>query len=112
MTHTQKIFKQTFLFSSTRVYLTIMYHLLLFSPLSLLRRMNVVTTISKRVITMLVASAAISNIKDEVSNENAISLCKGKTKVAGNGKSNAQGMNEFAETGTFEKLGEKQAAHA
>mmetsp|Transcript_6830 Transcript_6830/g.7787 ORF Transcript_6830/g.7787 Transcript_6830/m.7787 type:complete len:476 (+) Transcript_6830:120-1547(+) len=62
--------------------------------------------------TYIKASAAISNLKDEITEENAMSFCKGKTKVAGIGKATAQRMKEFTETGTFEKLEEKRAAHA
>lgn len=51
-------------------------------------------------------------MKQAVTAENAMSFSKGKTKVAGIGKSSAEKMKEFMETGTMEKLEEKRAANA
>lgn len=56
-------------------------------------------------------AAAIQKIPDEVTAENAISFSKGKTKVPGIGKSSAEKMKEFVETGTMEKLEELRAVH-
>jgi DNA polymerase/3'-5' exonuclease PolX len=44
--------------------------------------------------------------------DNAMSLSKGKNKVAGIGKGGAEKMKEFLETGSVAKLEEKRAANA
>jgi DNA polymerase/3'-5' exonuclease PolX len=48
----------------------------------------------------------------EVTEDNAMSFSKGKTKLPGIGKGSATKMLEFVRTGTFEKLEEKRKAHA
>lgn len=62
--------------------------------------------------TYVKAIATLSNLEEEVTKDNAMSFSKGKTKLAGIGKSTAQKMLEFVTTGTFVKLEEKRAAHA
>ena len=57
-------------------------------------------------------TAAIKEMKVEITAENAMSFSKGKTKVAGIGKSSAEKMKEFCATGSIEKLEEKRAANA
>eukprot|EP00934_Nitzschia_sp_Nitz4_P003434 Nitzschia sp. Nitz4//scaffold29_size155292//65550//67145//NITZ4_002656-RA/size155292-processed-gene-0.45-mRNA-1//-1//CDS//3329546442//3424//frame0 len=54
----------------------------------------------------------IKGMEMEITAENAMSLCKGKTKVPGIGMSSAAKMKEFLSTGTMEKLEEKRAANA
>jgi hypothetical protein len=58
------------------------------------------------------AVAAIKALDFEVTEENAMSLSKGKTKVANIGKASAEKMKEFLETGYMAKLEEKRAANA
>ena len=53
----------------------------------------------------------LKDLKAEVTADNAMSLCKGKTKIPGIGKSSAEKMKEFMETGTIAKLEEKRALH-
>jgi DNA polymerase/3'-5' exonuclease PolX len=48
----------------------------------------------------------------EITAANAMGLSKGKTKVANIGKSSAEKMKEFCETGTMTKLVEKRADNA
>jgi len=55
---------------------------------------------------------ALTNLKEEVTEDNAMSFCKGKTKIPGIGKGSASKMLEFVQTGTFAKLEEKRSAHA
>lgn len=55
---------------------------------------------------------AIKGLDFEVTEDNAMSLSKGKTKVACIGKASAEKMKEFLETGTMAKLEEKRAANA
>jgi len=55
------------------------------------------------------ATNAIKDLDFEVTAENAMSLSKGKTKVRNIGKSSAEKMKEFCETGTMTKLEEKRA---
>jgi len=52
---------------------------------------------------------AIQSMKFAVTEDNAMSLCKGKTKVEGIGKASAEKMLEFCQTGTIQKLEEKRA---
>ncbi len=52
------------------------------------------------------------NLKEEVTETNAMGFSKGKTKLPNIGKSSAEKMLEFVTTGTFAKLEEKRAAHA
>lgn len=56
--------------------------------------------------------AALKSMPSEVTTKNVMGLSKGKTKVAGIGKSSAEKMKEFLETGTMTKLEEKRAVHA
>ena len=58
------------------------------------------------------AVATLTDLGEEVTEENAISFSKGKTKLPAIGKATAQRMLEFAQTGTFAKLEEKRLAHA
>lgn len=58
------------------------------------------------------AIATLTELKEEVTEDNAMSFSKGKTKLPGIGKSTAQKMLEFVQTGTFAKLEEKRQAHA
>lgn len=51
---------------------------------------------------------AIQNLGYAVTVENAMGLSKGKTKVAGIGKSSAEKMLEFLSTGKIQKLEEKR----
>lgn len=55
---------------------------------------------------------AIQELDYEVTADNAIAMSKGKTKVHGVGKSSAEKIKEFCETGTIQKLEEKRADHA
>uniref|UniRef100_A0A7S3L535 PARP-type domain-containing protein n=1 Tax=Amphora coffeiformis TaxID=265554 RepID=A0A7S3L535_9STRA len=58
-------------------------------------------------------SKAVMGLKDvdyEITSENAMSMCKGKTKVDGVGKGTAEKVTEFLKTGKIEKLEEKRAA--
>jgi len=55
------------------------------------------------------AAQAINNIEHEITTENAMSLCKGKTKVANIGKGTAEKIHEFLSTGKLEKLEEMRA---
>lgn len=55
---------------------------------------------------------AIKEMEEEITADNAMSFSRGKTKVAGIGKSSAEKMKEFMQTGTIQKLEEKRAAHA
>ena len=57
-------------------------------------------------------SSAIKDMTVEITADNAMGFSKGKTKVPGIGKSSAEKMKEFCETGTLEKLEEKRAANA
>ena len=57
-------------------------------------------------------AATIKNLPFEITEDNAMGLSKGKTKVAGIGKSSAEKMKEFLSTGSMQKLEEKRAAHA
>ena len=52
------------------------------------------------------------NLEEEVTEDNALSFSKGKTKLPGIGASTAKKMLEFCQTGTFAKLEEKRQAHA
>ena len=58
------------------------------------------------------AVATLTDLKEEVTEDNAMSFSKGKTKLPAIGKATAQKMLEFAQTGTFTKLEEKRLAHA
>jgi len=58
------------------------------------------------------AVAALTDLDFELTADNAMSLCKGKTKVPGVGKKTAEKIKEFYETGTIEKLEEKRADNA
>jgi len=55
---------------------------------------------------------AIKNLDFEVTTANVMAMSKGKTKVAGIGKSSAEKIKEFLETGKITKLEEKRAAQA
>ena len=55
---------------------------------------------------------AIKGLKFEVTASNALSLSKGKTKVANIGKSSAEKMREFLSTGKIEKLEELRSGAA
>ena len=55
---------------------------------------------------------ALKDLDYEVTADNALSLGKGKNKVAGIGGSSSKKMKEFLTTGTMEKLEEKRAAKA
>lgn len=55
---------------------------------------------------------ALKDLEAEVTAANAMSFSKGKTKIAGVGKSSAEKMKEFLETGTIQKLEEKRALHS
>jgi DNA polymerase/3'-5' exonuclease PolX len=57
-------------------------------------------------------SNALKDLEFEVTADNAMSLSKGKTKIPGVGKSSAEKMKEFMETGTMQKLEEKRADNA
>jgi len=57
------------------------------------------------------AIATLTELKEEITEDNAISFSKGKTKLPGIGKATAQKMLEFVQTGTFAKLEEKREAH-
>jgi DNA polymerase/3'-5' exonuclease PolX len=52
---------------------------------------------------------ALSELKFEITKDNALGLHKGKTKVANIGKSSAEKIHEFITTGTIQKLEEKRA---
>lgn len=54
------------------------------------------------------ASTAIKEMPFEVTIENAMSLTKGKSKVANIGKKSGEYMKEFCETGKIQKLEEKR----
>jgi DNA polymerase/3'-5' exonuclease PolX len=54
----------------------------------------------------------ISDFDFAITEENALGLGKGKTKIAGVGKASAEKMLEFCQTGTMQKLEEKRANHA
>eukprot|EP00816_Leptocylindrus_hargravesii_P012345 CAMPEP_0196808632 /NCGR_PEP_ID=MMETSP1362-20130617/8618_1 /TAXON_ID=163516 /ORGANISM="Leptocylindrus danicus, Strain CCMP1856" /LENGTH=480 /DNA_ID=CAMNT_0042183041 /DNA_START=16 /DNA_END=1458 /DNA_ORIENTATION=+ len=56
--------------------------------------------------------AAIKDLEFEITEGNAKSLHKGKTKVPGVGKGSADKMYEFVTTGTIQKLEEKRAETA
>lgn len=58
------------------------------------------------------AIATLTTLEEEVTEDNAMSFSKGKTKLPGIGKGTAEKMLEFCRTGTFAKLEEKRAAHA
>jgi len=60
-------------------------------------------------ITYKKVAETIKNLSFEITENNAKGLGKGKTKVAGVGKSSADKMYEFVTTGTMEKLEEKRA---
>jgi len=62
--------------------------------------------------TYVKAIAALTELEEEVTVDNAMSFSKNKTKLPGIGKKSAEKMLEFVTTGTFEKLEEKRAAHA
>lgn len=51
---------------------------------------------------------ALSELTYEITEDNALGLGKGKTKVANIGKSSAEKIKEFMETGTMQKLEEKR----
>lgn len=53
----------------------------------------------------------LKDLKAEVTAGNAMSFCKGKTKIPGIGKGSAEKMQEFMETGSIAKLEEKRALH-
>lgn len=55
---------------------------------------------------------AIQGLDYEVTADNAMAMSKGKTKVEGVGKSSAEKIKEFCETGKIQKLEEKRANHA
>ena len=55
---------------------------------------------------------AIKGLTHEITAENAMGLSKGKTKVANIGKSSAEKIKEFLETGQIAKLEEKRAANS
>eukprot|EP00536_Pseudo-nitzschia_multiseries_P010481 jgi/Psemu1/289111/fgenesh1_pg.321_\ len=57
------------------------------------------------------AIATLTELEDEVTEDNALSFSKGKTKLPGIGKATAEKMKEFCLTGTFAKLEEKREAH-
>ena len=63
---------------------------------------NAGTTYSKAVL-------ALQEINFVITEENAMSLGKGKTKVPGIGKSTCEKIFEFCQKGTFDKLEEKRA---
>lgn len=54
----------------------------------------------------------LTNLKEEVTESNAMSFSKGKTKLPNIGKGSAEKMLEFVTTGTFAKLEEKRALYA
>ncbi len=54
---------------------------------------------------------ALKDLKAEVTANNAMSFSKGKTKIPGIGKSSAEKMKEFMESGCIAKLEEKRALH-
>ncbi|GKY90964.1 hypothetical protein MPSEU_000069200 [Mayamaea pseudoterrestris] len=56
------------------------------------------------------AAEAIRDVDYEITEDNAMGLSKGKTKVPGIGKKNAEHIVEFLKTGTMEKLEKKRAA--
>lgn len=58
------------------------------------------------------AITTLTQLEEEVTEDNALSFSKGKTKLPGIGKATAQKMLEFVKTGTFTKLEEKRLAHA
>jgi len=58
------------------------------------------------------ATTTLTQLEEEVTEDNAMSFSKGKSKLVGIGKATAQKMQEFCRTGTFAKLEEKRAAHA
>mmetsp|Transcript_5442 Transcript_5442/g.11223 ORF Transcript_5442/g.11223 Transcript_5442/m.11223 type:complete len:351 (+) Transcript_5442:445-1497(+) len=58
------------------------------------------------------AIATLTTLEEAVTEANAMSFSKGKTKLPGIGKGTAEKMLEFVKTGTFAKLEEKRAAHA
>merc|ERR1712228_905274 len=53
-------------------------------------------------------AAAIKDLTFQVTKDNAMGLCKGKTKVPGIGKGSAEKMLEFVTTGKSMKLEEKR----
>jgi DNA polymerase/3'-5' exonuclease PolX len=55
---------------------------------------------------------AIKGLELEITAENAMSLSKGKTKIPSIGKTSAERMKEYMETGTMQKLEEKRAGNA
>jgi hypothetical protein len=56
-------------------------------------------------------ASALSRLTFAVTQENAMGLGKGKTKVANIGAKSAEKIHEFVSTGRIEKLDEKRAAH-
>jgi len=58
------------------------------------------------------AIATLTELEEAVTEDNALSFSKGKTKLVGIGKATSQKMLEFVRTGTFAKLEEKREAHA
>uniref|UniRef100_A0A7S4EJ79 PARP-type domain-containing protein n=1 Tax=Pseudo-nitzschia australis TaxID=44445 RepID=A0A7S4EJ79_9STRA len=57
------------------------------------------------------AIATLTGLEEEITEKNALSFSKGKTKLPGIGKGTAEKMKEFCRTGTFKKLEEKREAH-
>ncbi|VEU43036.1 unnamed protein product [Pseudo-nitzschia multistriata] len=57
------------------------------------------------------AIATLTELEEAVTEDNALSFSKGKTKLPGIGKATAEKMREFCQTGTFAKLEEKREAH-
>jgi len=53
--------------------------------------------------------AALGNVDFEITEENAMGLGKGKTKIEGIGKGSAEKIYEYVTTGTMAKLEEKRA---
>ena len=58
------------------------------------------------------AISTLTELEEAVTEDNALSFSKGKTKLVGIGKATSQKMLEFVKTGTFTKLEEKRLAHA
>mmetsp|Transcript_34957 Transcript_34957/g.84593 ORF Transcript_34957/g.84593 Transcript_34957/m.84593 type:complete len:683 (+) Transcript_34957:164-2212(+) len=62
--------------------------------------------------TYVKAISTLMDLEEEVTEDNAISFSKGKTKLPGIGKGTAEKMSEFAKTGTFAKLEEKRSSRS
>lgn len=72
--------------------------------------LNIIEKNSNAGISYRKAAAAVRDIEEEITADNALTFSKGKSKLPGIGKGTAEKMKEFAESGKIEKLEEKRAA--